>query len=274
MFWFIVALLCVVAVTFVVFPLLRQVSNVGPEHGALNAAVLSSQRNELEQDLADGVIDEEQFRQAQDELARESREVRHHTRADRRPRRSTWTAAALAIAVPVMASAVYQQVGSGSAPVPQTSAAMGLNAGDFTEMIARLQQRLQNNPDDPAGWAMLARSLYSIGQPEQALHAFRRAIDSGVETPGLYAQYADLLANEQRGFTGEPDRLIRKALRLDPDNEHALWLAASSAQESGKMTTALDYWERLYAVLDPSSENAAIVAENLRAVRAQLDTGR
>ncbi len=273
MFWLIVALLCVVAVAFVAFPLIRRTGIAGPEHQALTAAVLASRRRELEQDHADGLIDDEQFQQAQAELAREARETQRPACAGHRAGRSAVTAAVLAAAIPALALAVYQQVGTPEAPT-LPAGQMVMPQDDFTDLIAGLQRRLENNPDDPEGWMLLARSLYSTGQPAEALRAFRRAIDSGVENAAMYAQYADLLASERRSLLGEPERLIRKALELEPDNAHALWLAASAAQENGDLNTALRHWERLHGVLDPASEDAAIVAENLRAVRAQLSTGR
>lgn len=274
MFWLIVALLCVVAVAFVAFPLIRRTGIAGPEHQALTAAVLASRRRELEQDHADGLIDDEQFQQAQAELALEEREAQRLARgAAHKGGQSAVAAAALAVAIPALALAVYHQVGTPEAPTLPASqmALMAMPQDDFTDLIAGLQRRLESNPNDPEGWMLLARSYNSIGQPAEALRAYRRAIDHGVENATMYAQYADLLASERRSLLGEPERLIRKALELEPDNAYALWLAASAAQESGDLNTALKHWEHLHSTLEPGSEDAAIVEENLRAVRAQLN---
>ncbi|MGE0082415.1 MAG: c-type cytochrome biogenesis protein CcmI [Thiohalomonadaceae bacterium] len=274
MFSFIVILLCITAIALVVYPLLRRTDDAGPEQEMLHAAVLASQRRELEQDLAEGLIDEEQFQRAQAELARETPEARATGRKSPRAGRSLATAAAVAIFLPAIASAIYDEVGTAPSAVQNArSMGMGMEA-DFGEMIAGLQARLDANPDDPAGWALLARSYFSIGRPEQALAAYRRALERGVENASLYAQYADLLASRQQGFAGEPDRLLERALKLEPDNAHALWLAATSAQDKGALDRALAHWEHLSRVLDPSSEEAAAVAENLRATRERLNAGR
>ncbi|MFA5530612.1 MAG: c-type cytochrome biogenesis protein CcmI [Thiohalomonadaceae bacterium] len=273
MFVFIATLLCLTAIALVVFPLVRRTDDVGPEHQMLHAAVLASQRHELEQDLANGAIDDEQFRQAQAELTRETPEPVTTRLPAQRTGRSLATAAVLVVFIPAIASAIYSETGTDTAAV-QAGLPMGMDTEDFSGMIANLQARLDTNPDDPAGWALLARSYFSMGQPVQALDAYRRAIAKGVEHASLYAQYADMLASQQRGFMGEPDRLIDKALQLEPDNAHALWLAATSAQERGALEQALDHWEHLYRVLDPSSQEAATVADNLRAARERVNSGR
>ena len=72
------------------------------------------------------------------------------------------------------------------APVPargpareDVEAAAGMSAGDRAEMIrgmvARLAERLEENPEDVQGWIMLARSYRVLDQPEKAREALRRA---------------------------------------------------------------------------------------------------
>ena len=43
-------------------------------------------------------------------------------------------------------------------------------------MIERLEARLESAPDDPEGWAMLARSQAAIGEPDAAIATLTRAI--------------------------------------------------------------------------------------------------
>ncbi|MCK9531193.1 MAG: c-type cytochrome biogenesis protein CcmI [Gammaproteobacteria bacterium] len=270
MFSVVATLLCITAIALVAYPLWRRTDDAGPEQAMLHAAVLDSQRRELEQDLAEGLIDEEQFQRARAELAREAPDARATGKKTPRVGRSLATATAVAIFLPAVASAIYNEVGT-----DQYASSMGKGMdADFGEMIAGLQARLDANPSDPAGWTLLARSYFSIGQAEQALSTYLRALDRGVENASLYAQYADLLASRQQGFAGEPDRLLEKALKLEPDNAHALWLAATSAQDKGAFDRALSHWEHLYRVLDPATEDAAVVAENLRAARKRVNMDR
>ena len=73
-------------------------------------------------------------------------------------------------------------------------AAAGMSAGDRAEMIrgmvARLAERLEENPEDVQGWIMLARSYRVLGQPEKAREALRRA-RAAARAAGVTTGYAD-----------------------------------------------------------------------------------
>lgn len=269
MFWLIVSALCLVAITLTVFPLLRRGSNDRPEQDALNAAVLASQRSELDQDLTDGVIDEEQYRQAQAELLREAREVRPKSTMQGRSGCPLFMAGVVAVAIPLLAIAVYKQVGTEVGSVPSHAPQAAMEMPDVAEMVARLERRLESNPNDPAGWSMLVRSYLATDRGDDAQKALLKAFNKGVANAELYVQYADLLASQQESLAGEPIQFINKALALDPDHLQALWLAGSAALESDPKST-IKYWERLHGLLEPGSDDAQFVSDNLHAVRAEL----
>jgi len=52
------------------------------------------------------------------------------------------------------------------------------------------------------------------------------------------------MANGQR-LSGQPQELIDRALKLDPENPKALELAGTAAYEAKNYTQAIGYWERL-----------------------------
>ncbi|WP_417449486.1 c-type cytochrome biogenesis protein CcmI [Kordiimonas sp.] len=70
-------------------------------------------------------------------------------------------------------------------------------AAFIDSMIARLAGRLEDNPDDPEGWMMLARSQLSLGNQEAAVAALERGIsvvEAGKAAP-LKALLDNLRAN-------------------------------------------------------------------------------
>ena len=73
-------------------------------------------------------------------------------------------------------------------------AAAGMSAGDRAEMIrgmvARLAERLEENPEDVQGWIMLARSYRVLDQPEKAREALRRA-RAAARAGGVTTGYVD-----------------------------------------------------------------------------------
>jgi cytochrome c-type biogenesis protein CcmH/NrfG len=52
-------------------------------------------------------------------------------------------------------------------------------------LISGLEQRLELQPDDPKGWALLAQSYAFVGQSELAETALRRAVELGMSEADL-----------------------------------------------------------------------------------------
>ncbi len=118
---------------------------------------------------------------------------------------------------------------------------------------------------------MLARSYKLMGRPAEAQRAYERAEPYIENDAGMLADYADLLAMNANGnFNGKPIQLIEKALKLDPDNPMALWLAGTAAYQASNFNLTIRYWERLAGILDPASEDFRLIEGALRDARGQL----
>ena len=169
---------------------------------------------------------------------------------------------ALAIAIGVFVSAgsfaLYMHLGNpGAARAPEIRATSSASSGDRTAathaanaeqivtMVTGLAERLKQRPDDPDGWAMLARSYTVLGRYRDAVAAFRRANELRPGNPTLLADYADVAAMAQgRRLAGEPARLVQAALDADPRHLKALSLAGSVAFEAKDYAAAQGYWQR------------------------------
>jgi cytochrome c-type biogenesis protein CcmH len=121
-----------------------------------------------------------------------------------------------------------------------------LSAAQITAMATRLEERLQQQPDDADGWAMLARTLAVSGEHGKAVAAFEKAGRLRADDAMLLADHADALAmTQQRRLSGEPLRLVQRALALDPDNLKALSLAGSEAFARQDYAQAIGFWEQM-----------------------------
>ena len=141
-----------------------------------------------------------------------------------------------------------------ASPDPQAAAdASGITPEQIEQMIERLALRLKDRPDDVEGWSILGRSYAVLGNHEQAASAFKQALGLQPNDAMLMAHYADSLAAVNRGFDGEPNRLIARALAVDPGNLKALSLAGSMAFERKDYALALEHWEKMVE-LAPTSE--------------------
>jgi cytochrome c-type biogenesis protein CcmH len=127
---------------------------------------------------------------------------------------------------------------------------------------ARLVQRLQQQPEDPEGWALLGRTQAALGRQALAAQAFAKAVEL---RPGDVAALLDhvdalALANAHR-LEGAPARLIERALELDPDNAKALALAGTLAWQRGDDATALQCWDRVVQI-GPADDPLVLLARD------------
>lgn len=143
------------------------------------------------------------------------------------------------------------RVGPGSAADVADPAAA---AQQIEAMVAKLAARLKSQPDDAQGWSMLGRSYAVLGRYSDAIGAFRKLIELRPNDAQAYADAADALGMAQgQKLEGEPERLIAKALQVDPDNAKALALAGTVAFDKGDYAQAAGQWEHALAKLDPDN---------------------
>jgi cytochrome c-type biogenesis protein CcmH len=170
--WFIVisALLLIFVLIFLLRPLLRKSDQVGDgnEARAVSLSILREQQAELERELANGRIDKTAYDQAADELERRTLEdvggsAATPSGSSRRPR----TALVLGLCLPAAVAALYFTIGEPSVLEGKQASADGshaLSQEQIIGMVERLSEKLQANPNDGAGWLMLARSYSVLGR--------------------------------------------------------------------------------------------------------------
>ncbi len=285
LFWILAGILLVLALLFLFVPMLT--SRV-PRGGKADAdvmdakvAVYRSQLADLEADRDAGTISEEQFRTAQVDLQRSLLEASEGISADPgRPGGRSWRWPAVVtsiVLVPVLAVMIYQGYGAGEAGLdpqrpsqPATAGGMDVN---MEAAVNALATRLENNPDDPDGWALLGRSLLFLDQPRAAAGAYAQAIrHGGGRDPDILVSYADLLGSLDGGdLNARALPFVTQALEIEPDHTNALWLAGLAAFRASDYEKTKDYWERLESQLTPGSEEARMIRSNLGEVRSRLD---
>ncbi|MCE8021776.1 c-type cytochrome biogenesis protein CcmI [Halomonas sp. MCCC 1A11036] len=286
-------LLCVLALAFVLYPLLREPQwDVLPSRRAVNASVHRDRVQELDQDLAAGSLTHAQYATAVADLERElldSGAIEPDEALDegRGSGRTVGAVAIVCIAVlPFMAIGIYLTVGhaeevfatqhsaSETAVVEPTAATEAELRRQFQLMAQQLQGRLALEPDDVESWVLLGRTLVFLNDLDAAERAFREAMaHGGDQDPDLLTRYADVMAERQGGLSGEPLRLIERALEIDPHHAQGLWLAGSEAFLEGEVESARRYWERLLGVLPPDSPEAEVIRGNLAQVAQAATEG-
>lgn len=248
--------MAVLALTILLWSIFGKKTLVSHSHREMNAAIYREEFAKLDQDRAENMLGEQDYLQARSELQRRViDEVRHEatSAAVLAPKKTIY---ALVVCIPVAAVGLYLVLGNpaaiGYAPPGQQSAAPDVNG-----MLEALALKLKQEPDNPQGWEILARSYKVLGRTAEAEQAFSGAASYIEGNAQLLAIYADLVATNANGdFTGKPAKLISIALTLDSNNPLALWLAGSAAFQAQDFAIAIQKWQQLLVQLPKGSEEA------------------
>lgn len=282
LFTFLSAILAVGVLVLVLYPLLRRQHTDTGDDPAL--ASFRSRHAELQQEHADGLLSDAEFREAIDELERELLQSRASSAsvkpsdATQRSAHPVALAIVLAIALPAGAGLLYVLTGA--------PAMLAGNGGDNLsrerieqlrslsprERIETLEDWLDRNPGSVRGWSLLGQAYRENEAYADAANAFARARNAGSEDAWLIAHQAEalLLANDRR-FTRSVRRLLDEALERDARNGLALMLSGQAALVAGDPEGALDYWQRLVDILPEESEHRALIEQLIAEIEQGIE---
>lgn len=251
-----VALLIAIALCFVLIPLWLKPKFVADNSTDINVTLSQKKLQALETDLAEGNISKAHYESLKNELMLNlHRDLQKNQARKIDETKGRWLAIPLAVFLPLIALALYSVKGDLRAFEPMTQQSQlkeKPTTADINAMVEKLAQRMKENPSDPQGWIMLARSYKVLKRYPQAIEAMRKAREILGDQPETLLQLADVLAMANGGtLQGEPAMLISKALELEPNNEMGLWLNGLANAEAGKFNEAIVSWQKFQAHYKP-----------------------
>lgn len=269
-----VALLIALALCFLLIPLWLKPEIVSNDDSQINIELAQKKLQALKTDLENDLITQTQYELLKNELlVNLQRDLKQSETRIIDDKKGRWLAIPLSVFVPLLALAVYSVKGDLRAfddtaikgEMPTKSAA------DINGMVAKLAQKMAQNPSDSEGWIMLARSYKVLKRYPEAVEALRKARALTGEQPEILLQLADVLAMEKGGtLLGEPAELVAKALALDPDNGMALWLYGLANAEDSKFNEAIGYWQKLQTHYQPQDADYLEVQKLIDQAREAL----
>jgi len=275
-FWIAAGLLTALSLAVLCWPLLRRRENTSASRRAINAAIFRDQLADLERDLASGTLSRDDYATARDELERRVLEdvADDGSPAAEAPKRLPRTAISLGLSLPVAAVALYFVLGNPAALDPAAQQGNMPSQAEVEQMVSTLAARLEKNPENPQGWAMLGRSYKVMGRLEEAGKAFDKAGAFMESEPELMLEVAELSAELNQGkVEGRGAALLKKVLQTQPDNPQALVLAGTDAYFRQDYPAALRHWERVLAQVPPDSEDARNLGAGIEKVRSLMGQG-
>lgn len=140
------------------------------------------------------------------------------------------------------------------------------------EMVARLEERLKNNPNDLQGQLMAGRSYVALERWDDAEKAWRKALELDPRSHAAHYGLAEVLIR-----TAEPGNRpvyqealdhLDKALINVPQDPSVLWARGVVLIHLERYTEADEAWTEAYKYIPPQTESAEFVKKALQDLRS------
>jgi cytochrome c-type biogenesis protein CcmH len=255
---FLLALLAFGALLPIVAPLLRGSRPVA-SRGSFDQAVYRDQLQELDRDIARGLLTPADAHAARLEIQRRLLAADKLPAAP--PRLSRSPVLALIVFVVIAAGSISSYLWLGAPSLPdepfsarQAELARENGPSSMQQATAALAAKLKQNPSDAAGWLLYARSLSELREWDQAEDAYRHAMDLGQTGPGVVSDHAETLVMQAGGaVTPAAEAAFQHVLKADPHNPIARYYLAVAAMQAGEPRQAINGFQSLLAEMPSDS---------------------
>ena len=262
-------LLLILVLVLLLRPLFFPAKESATSRRQMNAAIYREELDKLEADRLAGTVDSHSYEQTHAEmrqrLFQDTDEADDHAVLGS-PQK---TIIGICLFVSILSAGFYFYLGD-AAQIAEKSAEKPMTQESVEKMVAEFAAKMDKEPDNLKGWAMLARSYRILGRNTDAANAYARAGSFVDSDPQLLADYADVLAANANGnFAGKPQQLINQALAQDPNNLLALWLSGTADFNAQNYKAAVRSWEQLAKLLPPESDEARTIAASIAEARSK-----
>lgn len=283
MFWLILAAISAVVMLAIAAPFLRGRAGAVQPAAAYDLQVYRDQLAEVERDLARGIISDDDAARLRTEIGRKVLDADRklaRAQAEKPAVISGHALAAIAVLLLSVGAAVglYAYMGQPRMPdrplaarfaeaqasydarpsqaeAEAARAAMGAmpqlpEDPDYAALIGQLREAVSANPDDPQGLRLLAYHEARLGNAIAAREAQQHLVElSGHQaTAEDHAMLSVVMLDAAGGVvTPEAERQAAMALRLDPSNPQARYVAGLLHVQNGRPDRAFPVWATLLA---------------------------
>lgn len=272
-FWLLAGLLLMAALGFLLIPLVRgRKAQTEEDRTALNVTLYQERMAELEKQADAQVLTTEQLQAGKDEAAREL--LADTDGVQGKPRTTVLgrkIPIVMALLMPMLGYGLYLHWGAID-DVERTVDMVENQPKSIEEMTARLEDSLKKDPSSAEGWYFLGRTYMAQERAAEAAKAFERSIKLSTREPALLGQWAQALyfAGDKK-WTPQMQSITDEALKADPEEATSLGLLGIAAFEEARYTDAINYWNKLVAVLPEDDPSRAAIQGGIERARAQIN---
>ncbi len=250
-FWILVAGLAAAVTLAVTRPLARPFAREAARSEA-DIAVYKDQLKELAADEGRGTLAHGEAESARAEIARrllratqDSAKSRTSASAVARNRYLLPVWIATSVALPVASLALYLVYGAPGMPAQPLSErlAEATDSNKPNDLVAKVEERLREHPEDGTGWDVIAPVYYAMGRFNDAASAYQNAIRLIGEDRRRLKGFSNARIRMENGIVPDDARkALQRILVIEPKAiEPRIWLALAKEQDGHLAEAAADY---------------------------------
>lgn len=272
-FWIAASALLLVALAFLLLPILRgRRAQAEEDRTALNVALYEERLAELTAQHAAGTLSDAQLEAGRADAARELLEDTENSDSPKIAKLGRSVPLIAAVLVPLVGYGLYMHWGASDKV--QMARQFSEQPRTVEEMTAHLEQAVKEQPDSAEAWYFLGRTYMNQERPADAAMAFARVVELAGRQPELLGQWAQAqyFAGD-RQWSEQLQALTDEALQADPQELTSLGLLGIAAYEEGRYQDAVRFWEQLVAALPENDPSREAIRGGIERARQQVDGG-
>ncbi len=272
-FWIAASALLLVALAFLLLPILRgRRAQAEEDRTALNVALYEERLAELTAQHAAGTLSDAQLEAGRADAARELLEDTENSDSPKIAKLGRSVPLIAAVLVPLVGYGLYMHWGASDKV--QMARQFSEQPRTVEEMTAHLEQAVKEQPDSAEAWYFLGRTYMNQERPSDAAKAFARVVELAGRQPELLGQWAQAqyFAGD-RQWSEQLQALTDEALQADPQELTSLGLLGIAAYEEGRYQDAVRFWEQLVAALPENDPSREAIRGGIERARQQVDGG-
>ncbi len=181
--------------------------------------------------------------------------------------------------IPMLGFALYGYLGSPQFAAQSFSKASSQPPLEIAQLLALLEEKLAQNPENASGWELAATTYMKLGDYKKATVAYAELNKRVVGNADFLVAWADaeILTNGNIYIPAIKDR-IERALAINPQHINGLWIAGIGANSLGEYDAALIHLNTLLSLVTNEPQSTDKIKQLIERIDAKkninLDVGK